>query len=508
MRKLMVLLSLGQLLLAQGQTFNRRYDPFGQHYAQVAWSIDGNGEEGFAVTTVTYYDDSVYLYTTAALIRLDSQGEVLSESKMLYGMSSVYPGWANSAQRVRDGGIAIGGSTYPPSEIQNAAIIRYAANGDSLWLREYGDGTNSWIGRQVKQTKDGGYLLCGELYSGVSFDSFLIRTDSSGSEQWQRTYGSDQHWEFALSVDTTSDDGYFVGGQYRVTQNNKNLWVYRVDADGDSLWSKQWGSIYDEPNAHLTTLANGNPIIASAWGYAPQFAVTRLYMAELDQEDGHLIWERQYGPITTTTLFAAKEVRPGEGAIAAGTYYEPDTINYIKGVLLRTAANGDSLWMRTYFYYDSLINDGAGEFKDVVPTNDGGFIACGVALGCYFGDCPPDLEQDAWVVRVDSMGCIIPGCDDFSMAITEQVTNLWDALSVYPNPASGNTTVKVTLPNGSPYARELRLRLVSAQGQEVLVQKAAQGENALDVGKLAGGLYYLHITSGSRWLSGTKLMVE
>jgi hypothetical protein len=185
----MVFLTLGQLLPASGQTFNRRYDPFGQHYAQVAWSIDPNGANGYAVTAMTYYDDSVYVYTTAALIRLDQNGEVLSESKMLYGMNSVYGGWANSAQRVSDGGIAIGGNTLPPNEIRNAAIIRYAANGDSLWLREYGDGVESWIGRQVKQTKDGGYILCGERVVGNHTDAFLIKTDSQGNEEWDQSYG-------------------------------------------------------------------------------------------------------------------------------------------------------------------------------------------------------------------------------------------------------------------------------------------------------------------------------
>ncbi len=500
-------MSLGQSWLAQAQTFNRRYDLFGQHHSQVAFSIEPNGPDGFAVVAVTQYDDSVYTYTTAALIRTDPYGEVLSESKMHYGMSSVYGGWANSAQRVNDGGIAIGGSTYPPSDIQNAAIIRYAANGDSLWLREYGDGTNSRIGRQVKQAKDGGYILCGEHVVGNQTDGFLIKTDMVGNEEWRHSYGG-PFSDYAISVDTTADDGYFVGGQYKVTQNNFNFWVFRVDADGDTLWSKQWGGPWNEPNAHLTTLANGNPIIASKTDFINDYA-GRMYMAELDQGDGHIVWERRYGPpYAFTSLFACKEVLPGEGTIAAGYFEPPDSVNLLKGALLRCAPNGDSLWLRTYLYYDSLMTDGTGEFRDVMPTVDGGFIACGLTIGSYSNNNPPGYEQDAWVVKVDSLGCIVPGCDDFNTAITEQVTNLKRALSVYPNPAATSTTVKVTLPMGTPYARDLNLRLVSAQGQEVLVQRAVVGENSADVGSLPAGVYYVHLTSGSTWLSGTKLVVE
>ena len=82
------------------------------------------------------------------------------------------------------------------------------------------------------------------------------------------------------------------------------------------------------------------------------------------------------------------------------------------------------------------------------------------------------------------------------------------ALVVYPNPARDQTTVKVTLPLSSPFVKDLRLRLVSAVGQEVHVHKAMIGENALDLSGLAAGVYYLHLTSVSTWLSGTKLIIE
>jgi len=66
--------------------------------------------------------------------------------------------------------------------------------------------------------------------------------------------------------------------------------------------------------------------------------------------------------------------------------------------------------------------------------------------------------------KVDSLGCIIPGCDDFSTVITVQATNLKEALAVYPNPAHSSTTVNVTLPRSTPFLGEHRLRMVSAHG--------------------------------------------
>ncbi len=52
-RTLMVVMTAGQLVLASGQTFNRRYDPFEQDQPQVAWGIDDNGFNEMAVEGLT-----------------------------------------------------------------------------------------------------------------------------------------------------------------------------------------------------------------------------------------------------------------------------------------------------------------------------------------------------------------------------------------------------------------------------------------------------------------------
>ena len=510
LRVWLVIVTGGQLVLASGQTFSRRYDPFGQHYEQVAWDVEPNGEDGYAVTTFTYYDDSVYLYITAALLRLDAEGQVLTESKMLYGMSSVYAGWANCAVRANDGGIAIGGATYPPSEIPRAAIVRYAANGDSLWLREFGEVTQESVGRQVKQSKDGGYILCGEINMGGSNDALLLKTDVSGNEEWHRSYGGPGLPDGAICVDTTLDDGYYVGGQFRTSQNNKDLWVFRVDGNGDSIWSKRWGTPYDETYAYLTTLASGNALVAGATGFTQDNAQGRFYMAELGQDDGHFIWQRYYGAVNIGGLVSVKEVGPGGGAIAGGVYFEPDSTPYFKGSLLRTAADGDSLWMRNYFYYDSLISDGYGYFRDVLPTADGGFIACGVTHGCYACDYPPGYEQDAWVVKVDSMGCLVPGCDGIGTGITTQITNLREVLAVYPNPVHDEVSVRLTLP-GALRTRCTVMSIVASDGRVVRNIPWPSGGSVtrvVDIHDLSPGLYTLHVTDGPTWITGARLIVE
>jgi hypothetical protein len=139
-RLAMVVMTAGQLVLASGQTFNRRYDTFQQGYAQAAWSIDPNGTDGYAVTVATFLEDSLNIYVTVAMVRLNTGGSVLSETTMLNGLYSYYAGWANSAQRTRDGGLVIGGGARPPGSFSNASLMRYGSNGDSIWLKDPNEG--------------------------------------------------------------------------------------------------------------------------------------------------------------------------------------------------------------------------------------------------------------------------------------------------------------------------------------------------------------------------------
>ncbi len=228
---------------------------------------------------------------------------------------------------------------------------------------------------------------------------------------------------------------------------------------------------------------------------------------------GNEIWNKTYGfAFFATGFFAVAEVPSTHDLIACGQrdYVNGMGIPYSMGMLLRASSQGDSLWMREYAYYDSTVSDCAGTLRDVQPTPDGGFVTVGAAYGAIDGNNPPGLSQDIWVVKVDSLGCIEPGCD-IPLGITTQITNLKDALSVAPNPvASGaETAVRIALP-AALRKDPLRLSVVNANGQ--LVAEAQLPPNAvtftLTTARYASGLYHLHLTSGSTWVSGAKLVVE
>jgi hypothetical protein len=96
------------------------------------------------------------------------------------------------------------------------------------------------------------------------------------------------------------------------------------------------------------------------------------------------------------------------------------------------------------------------------------------------------------------------------VGITEQATNLLDAIRSWPNPvqAGGVVNVELDLPpalQGKP----MQLSVVAIDGRVVHAQPLfGNGQHALALPALATGAYFVHIATGGKWLTGGKVVIE
>jgi hypothetical protein len=510
------ILSAGLCFQASAQgTFNKRFDLFNAGGAEGSSGIVINDfGEGLISLGAGYLQDSVFIGSTISTVLVNSTGEFSEGYRFELQGRATHGGWLDNLWPRIEGGYIIGGSASAP-DTNWAALYWLDEAGIVEEFKVFYDlPGDSWIGRQARQLPDSGFVFVGETSTQGVVDAFLMRTTAAGNIQWLRTYGASDNLDFINSViPLPNGQGYLLGGVRYVTGVSAQLWALRVDTLGDVAWEQTWGGVYEEGVAHLVLTQNGEVMVSSGWG-SDINAKVYPYRAGLDLGTGEVLWSNFYGyDCVGCAFFSAVEDTLRGGVVSVGDL-RASQMSY--GMMLRTTSTGDSLWMYRYQYVDENVSQGQGRLRDVALTPDGGYIAVGRTLAV-----PGIYSQDVWVIKVDSMGCLEPGCHLLT-GIESQVTNLKGALTVAPNPVRSGEAVQVSIslpPSITPLG-PLRLTVVSSEGrvaQEQLIgeggRRALQGTQqeviltALPAG-LSPGLYHLHLSDGARWLAGAKVVVE
>jgi predicted secreted protein len=97
------------------------------------------------------------------------------------------------------------------------------------WSKTYGR-TGEDEAYSLVQTSDGGYALAGETQSFGSGgrDFWLVKTDSNGKTQWNKTYGGTGD-DWAQALVQTGDGGYALAGTTgSFGAGDYDLWLVRL----------------------------------------------------------------------------------------------------------------------------------------------------------------------------------------------------------------------------------------------------------------------------------------
>lgn len=129
------------------------------------------------------------------------------------------------------------------------ASIVFAQQPDTLWTRTFG-GAGDDTCHSIQQTADGGFILGGSTNS-VGFgncDMYLVKTDSLGNLEWERTFGGDDY-DVCYSVQQTSDGGYILAGESKSFYViDRDIYLVKTDSVGRLEWQQTYcfggGEIY------------------------------------------------------------------------------------------------------------------------------------------------------------------------------------------------------------------------------------------------------------------------
>ncbi len=269
-----------------------------------------------------------------------------------------------SVQQTRDGGYIIIGSTESfGARISDVYMIKTDKKGRALWTKTYG-GSGFDEGFSIKQTRDGGYIITGELKKHMC----LIKTDSLGEIQWQnediRSYG--------YCVHQTRDNGYIVKAERILIKTN---------TDGNIMWTKKYEGYF------VRETSEGGYIIT---GHYPYFlaGVPDIYITKTNK-NGDVIWEKIYGGKHGDTGYSVQETKDGGYIVLCQT---ATSDSWEDVCLLKVDKNGDSLWAKVY---GGKRGDEGYSFTE---ASNGGYIIAGY-IGSYGAG-----EDDVYLIRTDEDG--------------------------------------------------------------------------------------------------------
>lgn len=295
-------------------------------------------------------------------------------------------------QMTEDGGYIIAGSTSSFSAGENDFwLLKFDSNNDISWQKTYGDSGNDYA-TDIQQISQGGYIVVGTTYSfgAGGSDIWVLRLDGNGDILWQKSYGGSS-FDYGTCVQQISD-GYIVAGNtFSYGAGECDIWLLELDSEGEITWQKTYGSSGFDWSFHLQQTVDGQYLIA---GDTFSFGAGEndFWVLKLDRA-GEISWQKTYGGSSFDWAFRLQQSETG-GYIIAG-----NTLSFGAGEndvwLLKLDNQGQIVWQKTYggarFDWPASIN----------PILDGGYV---VACGSYsFGAG----EDDLWVFKLDSQGNVV-----------------------------------------------------------------------------------------------------
>jgi hypothetical protein len=290
---------------------------------------------------------------------------------------------AKSTQKTIDGGYVVAGYTTSfGAGDEDVYLVKTDSDGNEVWNKTFG-GPERDIAEAVQLTSDDGYIVAGNTksFGAGGSDVFLIKTDKNGDVEWTQTFGGSAN-DAANSAQQTHDGGYIVAGftySFSYGDGDPDIYLIKTDSAGTVEWNRSFGGPFTENALSVQQTNDLGYIIA---GITASFGSgsNDFYLVKTNS-NGDALWTRTFGGEGFDTAWSVQQTSD-KGYIIIGETSSFGEMG-VNAYLVKTDSNGSVEWTQT------LGGTSKDVATSVQQTNDGGYVLAGYTIS--FGASKEDV---------------------------------------------------------------------------------------------------------------------
>jgi hypothetical protein len=277
--------------------------------------------DGGYIIACNYYNSQNY---QALLIKTNSTGNILWSK--LYGGSN--PTSALATIQTNDGGYVFTGYAFFSGPGYEILVIKTDPSGNISWSKTFGD-NNQNIGQDIEQTTDGGYIIAGSSSNSSLNDAItLLKLNSLGTLTWVKHFGNTGS-EYPSDVEQTADGGYILAGSTSSFNLGGEAFLLKTSSSGSAQWAKTYLGVYGKEVSELNgggfaftgtgsgmalvkTTSTGDTVWAKSF-IPPNTSISRGWAVKQTTDQGFILCGDITLPGDTSSIFIVKTDANGNG---------------------------------------------------------------------------------------------------------------------------------------------------------------------------------------------------
>ena len=232
----------------------------------------------------------------------------------------------------------------------------------------------------LAKTPANGYFIGGYTLDG---DLLILKVDSSGNIIFNKTFGT-KNYDRMNNLVLMSDGGVLAVGSsvtsrsahdsmFETGLGQNDIYLTRFSKNGTKLWSKKYGTKYDDRGIDAAEARDGSIVVVSTTSYDKNKDVTLMRITE----NGNRMWLKHYKSENLVTPRKIIKLRDNNFVVALSEYnnMQKEQIRLIKFDLYKNVL----IDKKIFTTYPSTLND-------IKEFSNGSFIGVGYVKDTYNTD--------------------------------------------------------------------------------------------------------------------------